>query len=47
MTFGARLEAGVRARRSQLVLGLDPDPARLWPEALAGAPADGDPAALR
>ena len=44
MTFGARLEAGVRARRSQLVLGLDPDPARLWPEALAGAPADGDPA---
>jgi orotidine-5'-phosphate decarboxylase len=25
----------VAARRSQLVLGLDPDPARLWPEALA------------
>ena len=31
-------------RESQIVLGLDPDPARLWPEALAAAPSDGTPA---
>lgn len=43
MSFGARLESCVRARRSQLVLGLDPDPARLWPEALAAAPSAGGP----
>ena len=29
--FGDRLAAAVEARRSQVVLGLDPDPARLWP----------------
>ncbi len=29
--FGDRLAAAVDARRSQIVLGLDPDPARLWP----------------
>lgn len=29
--FGDRLAAQVAARESQLVLGLDPDPARLWP----------------
>jgi orotidine-5'-phosphate decarboxylase len=33
-SFGDRLAARVRRRRSQIVLGLDPDPARLWPEAL-------------
>ena len=32
--FGDRLADCVRRRRSQIVLGLDPDPARLWPEAL-------------
>ncbi len=42
--FGDRVAAHVSARASQLVLGLDPDPARLWPRALelaegAGAPA--------
>ncbi len=36
--FGDRLADRVAARGSQLVLGLDPDPARLWPRAfeLAG-----------
>jgi orotidine-5'-phosphate decarboxylase len=29
--FGDRLAASVAARESQIVLGLDPDPARLWP----------------
>jgi orotidine-5'-phosphate decarboxylase len=29
--FGDRLAAAVEARGSNLVLGLDPDPARLWP----------------
>jgi orotidine-5'-phosphate decarboxylase len=43
--FGDRLAAQVADRRSQLVLGLDPDPARLWPRAVelaggAGAPRD-------
>ena len=32
--FGDRLAAAVAARESQIVLGLDPDPARLWPGAL-------------
>jgi len=41
MSFGERLASRVRARESQLVLGLDPDPGRLWPEALAAAPAGG------
>lgn len=40
-TFADRLSASVAARQSQIVLGLDPDPARLWPEALGAAPADG------
>ncbi len=44
-TFGDRLAAAVAARASQLVLGLDPDPARLWPRAIelaggAAAPPD-------
>ena len=30
-TFGDRLAAAVAARESQIVLGIDPDPARLWP----------------
>lgn len=42
--FGDRLARRVRERQSQLVLGLDPDPARLWPEALdaagAGSPVE-------
>jgi orotidine-5'-phosphate decarboxylase len=29
--FGDRLAAAVAARESQVVLGIDPDPARLWP----------------
>jgi orotidine-5'-phosphate decarboxylase len=32
--FGDRLAAAVAARESQIVLGIDPDPARLWPSAL-------------
>jgi orotidine-5'-phosphate decarboxylase len=41
--FGDRLAECVQRRRSQIVLGLDPDPARLWPEALelAGEPEGG------
>ena len=35
--FGDRLASRVETRSSQLVLGLDPDPARLWPEALKAA----------
>jgi orotidine-5'-phosphate decarboxylase len=46
MTFGDRLAAGVAARQSQIVLGLDPDPARLWPEAARGVPATGSAAEL-
>lgn len=42
--FGERLAAAVAARESQVVLGLDPDPARLWPSALETAPAAGAPA---
>jgi orotidine-5'-phosphate decarboxylase len=34
----------VQERASQLVLGLDPDPARLWPGAVEAAPASGEPA---
>jgi orotidine-5'-phosphate decarboxylase len=41
--FGERLAARVEARESQVVLGLDPDPARLWPDAVDAAPADGGP----
>jgi len=31
LRFGERLAAAVAARESQIVLGIDPDPARLWP----------------
>jgi orotidine-5'-phosphate decarboxylase len=44
-TFGDRLASLVAERSSQIVLGLDPDPARLWPSALERAGASGgDPA---
>ena len=33
-TFGDRLTAAVAARESQIVLGIDPDPAKLWPAAI-------------
>jgi len=33
--FGERLAEHVQRRRSQIVLGLDPDPSQLWPGALA------------
>ncbi len=42
--FAVRLAERVAARESQIVLGLDPDPAKLWPDAVAAAPADGSPA---
>ncbi len=42
--FGDRLASLVAERSSQLVLGLDPDPARLWPRALEGAHGEGGPA---
>ncbi len=43
--LGDRLAAAVAARESQIVLGLDPDPARLWPEGReAGDRAAGRPA---
>jgi orotidine-5'-phosphate decarboxylase len=35
--FGDRLAAAVAARESQIVLGVDPEPSRLWPEAVARA----------
>lgn len=38
-SFGERLSARVAERRSPLVLGLDPDPALLWPEGAAAAQA--------
>src|SRR5918998_6455552 len=44
MRFGDRLSTRVAERESQLVLGLDPDPGALWPEALDAAPATGAPA---
>jgi orotidine-5'-phosphate decarboxylase len=46
--FADRLAALVDERRSQIVLGLDPDPSVLWPEAVEAARAagGGEPAAL-
>ena len=41
MSFGDRLADRVAERRSQVVLGLDPDPARLWPVAHDTAPPAG------
>jgi orotidine-5'-phosphate decarboxylase len=42
--FAERLVGRVAARESQVVLGLDPDPARLWPSALESAAPPGTPA---
>jgi orotidine-5'-phosphate decarboxylase len=42
--FAGRLAAHVAERESQIVLGLDPDPARLWPDAAGAVPASGSPA---
>lgn len=42
--FADRLAELVEQRASQIVLGLDPDPARLWRAAVARAPSDGSPA---
>jgi len=42
LRFGDRLAEAVDRRRSQIVLGLDPDPGRLWPQAVElAAGADG------
>ena len=38
--FGDRLAAAVASRESQIVLGIDPDPARLWPAPVAAAEPD-------
>jgi orotidine-5'-phosphate decarboxylase len=43
--FADRLSALVEERRSQIVLGLDPDPVKLWPSALGHGGGD-DPATL-
>lgn len=40
-SFGARLTARVADRESQIVLGLDPDPAALWPGSWDGLTATG------
>jgi orotidine-5'-phosphate decarboxylase len=45
--FGDRLADRVAERESQIVLGLDPDPARLWPDALDLADAGTAPAGGR
>jgi orotidine-5'-phosphate decarboxylase len=42
--FADRLAEGVAGRESQVVLGLDPDPARLWPHAAGAAGPAGTPA---
>jgi orotidine-5'-phosphate decarboxylase len=43
--FGDRLSSLVAERSSQIVLGLDPDPAQVWPQALeAGSGVGHDPA---
>jgi orotidine-5'-phosphate decarboxylase len=44
--FGDQLAARVAARESQLVLGLDPDPRRLWPDATSGADVPAGPPGL-
>ena len=36
-SFGELLASRVEQRQSQIVLGIDPDPARLWPEAASAA----------
>jgi orotidine-5'-phosphate decarboxylase len=44
--FGDRLAGRVAERRSQLVLGLDPDPVGLWPRAVELAGGAGEPVSL-
>lgn len=44
ISVGDRLAERVAARESQIVVGIDPDPAALWPRALDDLPADGPPA---
>jgi orotidine-5'-phosphate decarboxylase len=44
--FADRLAALVEERRSQIVLGLDPDPSALWPGAVEAGAADGSAAEL-
>ena len=41
--FADRLAALVEERRSQIVLGLDPDPSALWPDAVGAEPAHAKP----
>jgi orotidine-5'-phosphate decarboxylase len=43
-SFGDRLAGRVVSRGSQIVLGLDPDPDRLWPQAIEAAGAGAPPA---
>jgi orotidine-5'-phosphate decarboxylase len=43
LPVGDRIADHVAERRSQIVLGIDPDPARLWPIARDRAGDDGDP----
>jgi orotidine-5'-phosphate decarboxylase len=43
VSFGDRLAQRVAQRESQIVLGLDPDPAQLWPDAVQRVPAEGPP----
>ena len=45
VSFGDRLAEYVSRRESRLVLGLDPDPSRLWPHALELAGGADDPSA--
>ncbi len=45
--FGDLLAGRVAERSSQIVLGLDPDPARLWPRAVELADRTSDPPAAR
>ena len=47
MALGDRIAERVAQRRSQIVLGLDPDPARLWPRALELARGAGGGAGAR
>ena len=44
--FADTLATRVRERESQIVLGLDPDPMRLWPLAVDPPAADGSPGQL-
>ena len=46
-SFGRRLAALVDQRESQIVLGLDPDPSRLWPGLADADPGPAQPPAVR